>query len=147
MAEMKKRTCNKRRAAVLACIIAGVTMAFLYGLRGESVIGFLKGMVWGNSLIIVVTVFSCLSLAELIWRIVLVIKYQPLTMFLTGNCRHARWWFRPIMKGGRSLIPFEAWPQVTTPKIKSSSLLWMTAVWMTPGTGLNRLVKPWPCRF
>jgi Glycosyltransferases, probably involved in cell wall biogenesis len=69
---------NKNKIAALACILAVLAAVFLYGTGGSSAIQFLKGVVWGRALIAVFSIFSSLALAELVWRIILVLKYRPI---------------------------------------------------------------------
>lgn len=68
---------NKKRFAALACILAVVVAACVYGFSGLSTTQFFKGMAWGDALIGFFAVFSFLALAELVWRIILVVKYRP----------------------------------------------------------------------
>ena len=70
---------HKKRVAALASIFAVVSAVCVYGAGSSSATGFLKGMAWGDTLIILFTVFSCLALAELVWRIILVLIYRPVT--------------------------------------------------------------------
>ncbi len=77
MAGTKKITGIKKRMAALTCIIIPVIAVCLYGGTGTSVIRCLEKIAWGDALIGVSTVFFCLAFAELIWRIVLVIRYRP----------------------------------------------------------------------
>lgn len=71
---------NKKRFISLACIMAVVAAAYRYGTGGSSTTQFIKGMAswWGDALIVSFAVFSCLALAELVWRIILVLKYKPI---------------------------------------------------------------------
>ena len=69
---------NKNKIAALACILAVVAAIFVYGRGGSSAIQFLEGVAWGRPLIVVLSVFSSLVLAELVWRIILVLKYKPI---------------------------------------------------------------------
>jgi len=68
---------NKRRVAALAPILTVMAAACLYGAGGPSGIQVLKGVVWGDTLIVLFAVYFCLSLAELVWRIFLAVKYKP----------------------------------------------------------------------
>ncbi|WP_035237078.1 glycosyltransferase family 2 protein [Desulfobacter vibrioformis] len=70
---------NKKKFITLACILAVVVTACRYGAGGLSATQFLRGMAWwGDALIVSFSVFSCLALAELVWRIILVLKYRPI---------------------------------------------------------------------
>ncbi|WP_321495023.1 glycosyltransferase [uncultured Desulfobacter sp.] len=68
---------NKNRFAALACILAVVAAVCVYGTESSSATQLLKGMPWGRGLIVLFFVFSSLALAELLWRIILVVKYRP----------------------------------------------------------------------
>ena len=70
---------NKKKFAAIACILAVVAAVCLHGVGGLSATQFLKGETWGNTLIALFAVFSCLALAELAWRIILVLRYKPIT--------------------------------------------------------------------
>ncbi|MDX9963484.1 glycosyltransferase [Desulfobacter postgatei] len=78
MVMIRENIRNKNKIAALACILAVLAAVFLYGTGGSSAIQFLKGVVWGRALIAVFSVFSSLALAELVWRIILVLKYRPI---------------------------------------------------------------------
>ncbi|HKL81149.1 MAG TPA: glycosyltransferase [Desulfobacter sp.] len=78
MVTSKKMIENKKRFAALACILAVVAAVCLHGVGGSSATRFLRGEAWGNTLIALFAVFSCLALAELAWRIILVVKYRPI---------------------------------------------------------------------
>ena len=78
MVTYKKIIGNKKKFAALACILAVVAAVCLHGAGGSSAIQFLKGEAWGNTSITLFAVFSCLALAELVWRIILVLKYKPI---------------------------------------------------------------------
>lgn len=70
---------NKKKFITLACILAIVAATCRYGTGGSSATQFLKGITgWGDALIASFAVFSCLALAELVWRIILVLKYKPI---------------------------------------------------------------------
>ncbi len=79
MVTTRKIIGNKKRFAALVCILAVVAaVCLLYGAGDSSGIQFLKEEAWGNALIAFFAVFSCLSLTELAWRIILVLKYRPI---------------------------------------------------------------------
>jgi hyaluronan synthase len=78
MVTSKKMIENKKKFAALACILAVVAAGCLHGIGGSSATRFLREEAWGNTLIALFAVFSCLALAELVWRIILVVKYRPI---------------------------------------------------------------------
>ena len=78
MVTSKKVIGNKKKVAALACILAVVAAACLYGVGGSSGSQFLKGLPWGDALIASFSVLFFLALAELVWRIILVLKYRPI---------------------------------------------------------------------
>ena len=69
---------NKKKFAAIACILAVVAVVCLHGAGGSSATQFLKGQAWGNTLIALFAGFSSLALAELVWRIILVLRYKPI---------------------------------------------------------------------
>ncbi|WP_020586703.1 glycosyltransferase family 2 protein [Desulfobacter curvatus] len=78
MVPSKKIIENKKKFAALACILTVVAVVCRYGAGGLSGSQFLRGMPWGNALIMSFSVLGSLALAELIWRIILVLRYRPI---------------------------------------------------------------------
>ncbi len=79
MALPEKEIEIKRRIAVLACIMVGVLMVCPYGMHGSSAARVLKGMAGGDALVTGFMIFGFFALAELLWRIVLVAMYVPVS--------------------------------------------------------------------
>ncbi|MCG8550340.1 MAG: glycosyltransferase family 2 protein, partial [Desulfobacterales bacterium] len=79
MVTSQKKIGNRKKFAALACIMTVVAVACLYGTGGASGSQFLKGMPWGGALIVPLSVLCSLAMAELVWRIILVLKYKPMT--------------------------------------------------------------------
>jgi hyaluronan synthase len=69
---------NKKKFAALACILTVVAAACMYGTDASSGFHFLRGMPWGNALITSFSILCSLAMAELVWRIILVLKYKPI---------------------------------------------------------------------
>lgn len=78
MVTTRKIIGNEKRFVALGCILSVVAAACIYGGGGSSGTQFFKEMAWGDALIVSFAIFFCLALAELIWRIVLVLKYRPI---------------------------------------------------------------------
>ncbi len=79
MATPLERMEIKRRIAVLACIMVAVIMVCPYGMHGASATQLLKGVAGGDALVTMCMVFGFFALAELLWRIVLVAMYVPVS--------------------------------------------------------------------
>ena len=69
---------NQKKFAALACILTVVAGACLYGTDASSGFQFLREMPWGNALITSCSILFFLAMAELAWRILLVMKYKPI---------------------------------------------------------------------
>lgn len=69
---------NRNRVAALTCITIVLAATYQCAVQSASVATVLKSSGWQEALIIIFAVFTCLALAELIWRIVLVFKYKPI---------------------------------------------------------------------
>ncbi len=78
MVTPRKSIGNKKKFVALTFISAIVAAVCLHGAGDSSATQFLKGETWGDMLIVFFIVFSCLALAELAWRIILVLKYRPI---------------------------------------------------------------------
>ena len=75
-----------RRAAVLACIAVVVGTVYPLALSDTSAGDFLWESAVGRTLMIIFAGFAGLSLAELVWRVVLVIKYRPISGRISDDC-------------------------------------------------------------
>ena len=69
---------NQKKVAALACILTVVAPACLYGTDASTGFQFLREMPWGNALIASFSILFFLAMAELAWRIILVMKYKPI---------------------------------------------------------------------
>ncbi|WP_321414744.1 glycosyltransferase [uncultured Desulfobacter sp.] len=79
MVTSQKKIGNRKKVAALACILSVVAAACLYGTGGSSGSQFLRGMPWGGTLVVLFSVLCSLAMAELVWRIILVLRYKPMT--------------------------------------------------------------------
>lgn len=69
---------NRNKVAVVMCILSVVLIALLTCSGSLSTIQLFEGLIWGKPLVMGLSVFSSLFLIELVWRIILVLRYKPL---------------------------------------------------------------------